>query len=177
MYKFISQCTLYVFPPISSICIYQYSLFSSRLTPSSWSWLLSGIGLLMHGDRSLFKNLEIIGIFVTRLAAWASKRCIFEGVRAYLLVSTAISVSMDSLSALSSCAGTMSAIVIASWWEWQYLMICYHSMSSFALGKCFWCYLCVSWCPALLITRISWAFTTLSFSARCFSISTSLSPP
>ena len=46
----------------------QYLLFSSRLTPLSWSCLLSGIGLLMHGDRSLFRNLGIIGIFVTRSA-------------------------------------------------------------------------------------------------------------
>ena len=47
----------------------QYLLFSSRLTLLSWSWLLSDIGLLMHGDRSLFRNLGIIGIFVTRSAA------------------------------------------------------------------------------------------------------------
>ena len=47
----------------------QYLLFSSRLTLLSWSWLLSDIGLLMHGDRSLFRNLGISGIFVTRSAA------------------------------------------------------------------------------------------------------------
>lgn len=49
----------------------------------------------MCGGRSLFRNPETIGRFAIKLAALASKRYIFEGVRVYLLVFRVISAFED----------------------------------------------------------------------------------